>query len=195
MTHGLAQWLTRAEAIKARGGGNRASGTGYEFGMISDAPSPWVPSLLEWLMVYVHKEKPINAGDRFPFRFRSLEPGSEVWAIGTPEPGDPAPVDNAAALVFWRYLSPFGTFTTSRGSFELRVATTITSAEWKLAKDTSSCHLLLLLHWAGIGQRTLPGRRCDRSHEGSEQAWAESDNLGFEDVKARLRMIWQRPGR
>src|SRR5690348_1360480 len=40
MTHGLAQWLTRAEANKARESGNRASGTGYEFGMMCDAPSP-----------------------------------------------------------------------------------------------------------------------------------------------------------
>ena len=189
LTHGLAQWLNAADRDAARRVGNRASGTGVEFALLVDEPAGWASPLLAWIMKYVHRGTPINAGDRVPFQFESLTPGDERWVVGSVD-GDPPPADQTRALVFWRYLSPYGTFTTSTGTFEVRVATTVTGPEWELAKQTSSCHLLLLLDWAGIGQRSLPGRASVTERQGWEQAWARIAQLPFEIAKDELRALW-----
>jgi hypothetical protein len=191
VSHGLSQWQTRGEVKAARKAGNRATGAGYELGMIAERESPWVPGLLRSLMSYAHKVAPLNAGDRMPVAFHSIEPASIRWCTGQPEPGDPPPVDQTRSLVFWRYLSPFGSFTVSTGCFEIRIATAITGSEWELAQATTSCHLLLLLHWAGVGQRTVPGRASVTSRPGWEAAWAEIKDLSFDAARERLRAIWR----
>jgi hypothetical protein len=189
--NGLAQFLTRKELEAARTKGSRLSGCGYEFAIIVDEPASWAPGLLKWLMTYVRSVKAINRGDRFPFCFTSLEPNGVKWAIGgSGEDDDDDPcVDSTRALVFWPYLSRHAAFTTSSGSWEMRIATTVTGAEWELAKITSSCHLLLLLDWAGIGQRTVPGRSCVTEQPGWERVWSILKTLPFDDAKAGLSEI------
>lgn len=193
VSHGLAQWLTRAEMVAARERGSRASGSGVEFGLLFDSPADWTPGLLSWIMKYVHAERMINPGDRVPFWFESLTPGNvQYWVGAGPGKEDPMPADPTRALVFWRYLSPYGTFTTSTGSFEVRIATTITGQEWELAKQTSSCHLLLLLNWAGIGQKSIPGRTSVTDRPGWAEAWERIKDVPFEDAKEQLRRLWHK---
>lgn len=191
VTHGLAQWTTRSDMRAAREAGNRKSGSGYEFAMIFDGAQTWVAHLLQKLMTYAHMTCPISAGDRFPFEFMRLDPDDTLFGLGGPDPNDPPPADATRALVFWRYLSPYGTFTTSTGSFELRVATTITGPEWELAKETSSCHLLLLLNWAGIGQRSVPSRSSVTDRPGWQEVWSRLRTLPFDDAKAELRALYE----
>ena len=191
LTHGLTQWGTEKEMRAARASGHRDSGRGYELGMILDEEAPWVPGLLRALMTYAHRAKPLNAGDRMPLQFQSGEGGATRWTIGAPDPQDPPPIDETRALVFWRYLSSYGSFTTSTGTFEIRIASTITGREWELAKATSTCHLLLLLCWAGIGQRSIPGRASVTESDGWEQEWKAISALSLEQTKERLRAIWR----
>jgi hypothetical protein len=134
----------------------------------------------------------MRPGDRMPFQFEAIEEGDFRWIIGGDSNDANAVADATRSLVFWQYLSAFGTFTTSTGSFELRVATTITGEELKLAKATSSCHLLLLLEWAGVGQRSVPGRACATRRPGWERAWAEIAELPFEETKRRLSELAKR---
>jgi hypothetical protein len=170
-THGLSQYLTRDERDAARARGVGQSGSGYEFAMLFDEPVDWIGGLLSWMMSYSKGRSPLDVGHRVPFQFHSLELGNVQWAIGMPEPDDPPPVDVTRAILFWRYLSPFGAFTTSTGTFSIRVGTTISGPEWELAKSHTSTHLLLLLQWAGIGQRSIPGRSCVTTRDGWEKAW------------------------
>ena len=185
-THGLAQFVYKEEWALARDRGASLSGAGYEFAMIVDQPADWIPGLLQWLMAYAHGTKPINRGDRFPFCLISRNPGDVNWIIGGSGEDDDACVDAIRALVFWPYLSRYGTFTASTGCWDMRVATAITAPEWELAKATSSCHLLLLLRWAGIGQRTVPGRASVTERPGWETIWSELETLSFVEAKARL---------
>jgi hypothetical protein len=192
MTHGLSQWPSASAMAEARSRGNRLAGGGVEYALVFDEASDWAPGLLRWVMKYVHGQRPINAGDRVPFQFESLEPGDVRWAIGVSDAGDPCAADDTQALVFWRYLSPFGSFTSPFGEFEMRVATTITAPEWELAKATSSCHLLLLLEWAGIGQRSVPGRPSVTERPGWEEEWTMLGTLPFAEAKNRLQKLWRR---
>ena len=199
VTHGFAQWSTPDELAAARRAGNRHSGAGHEFAMIVDRPAPWVPGLLQSFMAYDHAQRSTSQrgfepGDRIPFRFESLAQDDVRYALGG-DARDPRPAaDDTRSLLFWRYLSVHGTFTTGTGSFEIRVATTITAAELKLAQTTSSCHLLLLLEWAGIRQRSIPGRACVTQIPDWQSAWAPLSKLPFVDAKARLHQLTTRPG-
>jgi hypothetical protein len=191
-THGLAQWLNPEDMRSARDRGATTSGTGVEFGLVFDAETPWAPGLLEWIMRYVHEKQMFSAGDRVPFWFESIDEGAvKYWVGDGPGGDDPTPADSTRALAFWRYLSPFGSFTTSTGNFEIRIATSITAREWELAKQTSSCHLLLMLNWAGVGQRSIPGRQCVTQCAGWEEAWRTIGTLPFEATKDRLRALWR----
>lgn len=93
-------------------------------------------------------------GDRCAFGFRRNDrDGLDVF-IGLPtEPGF-NPVGDIRAMLFWPYLFPDASFITSTGKSIIYVATGITDDEWKLAKATTSQHVLLLLCRAGVGQRT-----------------------------------------
>jgi hypothetical protein len=199
VTHGLAQWLTRAEMTAARVAGNRASGSGHEFALITDRPAPWAVGLLRTLMAYDHERSSNGArgfhpGDRIAFRFTSIHDDDVRYALGgSADDPDPAS-DDTRSLVFWRYLASHGTFTTATGSFELRVATAVSGAELKLAQATSTCHLLLLLDAAGVGQRTRPGRPCVTRSAGWRAAWDPISTLPFEDAKARLQDLATRWG-
>jgi hypothetical protein len=181
----------------ARSAGNRLSGSGYEFAMIFDHAADWVPALMKSLMSYDQMrrsagERGFNPGDRMPFQFESIDEGDVRWALGGDSEDDERAVDETRSLMFWRHLSAFGTFTTSTGDFELRIATTISAAELGLGKATSSCHLLLLLEWAGVGQRSLPGRACVTRHLGWKDAWAEIGELPFDETKRRLAELAKR---
>jgi len=190
-SHGLAQWLSAEDMRAARDRGVKTAGSGFELGLLLDEEAPWAPGLLERLVLYAHRVKTISSGDRFPFWFERIEGGAVRYSMGDGSGEvNPAPADLTRALVFWRYLSPFGTFTTSTGTFEIRMATTITGPEWELAKKTSSCHLLLLLNWAGVGQRSIPGRQCVTQRAGWEDSWSEIRTIPFEMTKARLRALW-----
>jgi hypothetical protein len=190
-THGLAQWGTREEMALARQEGDRLSGPGYEFAIIVDQAAPWAPGLLRSLMAYDQKQRAaggwgMRPGDRMPFQFEAIEEDDTRWMRGGASDDANAASDGTRSLMFWRYLCAFGTITTSTGSFELRVATTITGEELQLAKATSSCHLLLLLEWAGVGQRSVPGRACATQRPGWELAWADIAKLPFDETKRRL---------
>ena len=183
VTHGLSQPLSQADPSR----GERVSSYGYEFGMIFDQPVDWVAGLLRWMMIYT-QQTPLNAGDRVPFQFDSLERGSVRWRIGS-DPADPKPADDTRAIMFWRYLSPFSIFITSTGTCVIRIATTITGAEWELAKKTSTAHVVLLLQWAGFGQRSVAGRSCVTSLQGWQSAWDELKSLSQATAEERLQKL------
>ena len=62
------------------------------------------------------------------------------------------PVGEIRALLFWKYRLHPRPLWTSTGYFDILIGTTVTQAEWDLAKQTSSAHVLLLLLKLGIGQ-------------------------------------------
>lgn len=193
-THGLAQWLNPADLAAARRAGNPRAGAGHEFAMITDHPAPWIPELLQSLMAYDHakrstSQRGFDPGDRIPFRFESLAPDDVRYALGGDAADPTRAADDTRSLLFWRYLSAHGTFTTASGTFELRVATTITAPELKLAQATSSCHLLLLLDWAGVRQRSIPSRPCTTRLPNWQTAWASIKELPFDNAKERLRHL------
>jgi hypothetical protein len=193
-THGLTQWPNRKVMNAARTANSTASGGGVEFGIISDDESPWAPGLLARIMKIEHSSRttgarPFERGDRIPFYFESLEPGRTNWVIGGLDAPDSTPADRTRALIFWPYLSRYATFTTETGTFELRIVTMVTAAEWAMAQETSSCHVLLMLGWAGIGQHCRPGRPCITELPGWEEQWAVIGQMPFEETKAALRKI------
>jgi hypothetical protein len=177
VTHGLTQFLSRSDMAAERAKGNRLSRSGFEFAMLFDEPVYWVTGLLRWMMSYSQGPTPLGVSHRVPFQFHSLEPKDVRWAIGVPDEGDPPQVGATRAIIFWRYLSPFSSFTTSTGAFTIRVGTTISGEEWELAKAQTSAHLLLLLQWAGIGQRSIPNRPSVTDRDGWQDAWGEIRSL------------------
>jgi hypothetical protein len=197
LTHGLTQWPSREARRAARDSGNKCSGAGVEFGLMTDEPAPWAVSLLCRVRAFEHESRahgrrPFERGDRIPFEFESLEPGKERWAIGGADGPSADAVGSARSLVFWPYLSPYATFTTESGTFEIRIATTISGPELALAQETSSCHALLLLDWAGVGQVSRPRRPSVTELPGWEKRWDEISVMPFEDAKQALRQIARR---
>lgn len=196
-THGMAQWLTPAALAAARAREDAASGLGFEFALVLDDATPWAHGLLHHLVqIDCEKvaagERRFERGDRIAFYFTSLRKGDTLWTIGGFDGPDGDQVGTTRSLMFWPYLSPYATFTTETGTFELRVATFITGEELALAQETSSCHLLLMLEWAGVGQRSRPERRSLTEFDGWERRWADISQMPLDEAKAALRAIARR---
>jgi len=156
ITNGLAQPQSPQDVT----GPGAASGYGWEFALLTKEKTPWRTDLLKQLMTYVKMSRSlIRRGDRIPVGFFRDKLGDSYPWIKAVHEGDPTPVGEARALLFWPYMQHPGSFTTSVGTFGIMIATTITGTEWEMAKQTSSVHLLLLLFRAGIGQMSDPDRR------------------------------------
>ena len=158
---GLTQPLGPEDVPGSREEAADRPGYDAEFGIVLAEPADWAPSLIRQLMWYVRAEMPIGAGDRMPFGAERTSDGTIDANIGD-QAADGVPlVGEMRALLFWPYLAaPRSTFTTATGSFTLLIGTAITAGEWEFARRLSSEHLLLLLHRAGVGQRSDLHRRC-----------------------------------
>lgn len=166
--------------------GDAPSAAGRELVIILDEPALWAAELLRTLMVFTTTRQPIEVGVRMRFGFYTMEDGALSWFIGTPEGNSVQPADGTAGLIFWPWLFPANTFTTSTGRFQLLAATTITENEWELARQTSTAHLMLLLCELGLAQRCIPARACSTDHPGFGTEWPGIAELPVEDVYLRL---------
>ena len=92
----------------------------------------------------------------------------------------------ARAVILWPELSRSEPFRTSTGTFDLLVATTITEDEWKLARETSTAHLLALLVACGVGQRSDPHRLGVLEDERARRAWKRIAKLSPDGVLEEL---------
>jgi hypothetical protein len=178
LTHGPTQPLGREEWQQARAGGNRESAFGVEYAILGDEPISWAPEVLRQTLRTSLVDRRIDQGDIGPVGFLESEASDAA--------------EKMLWLVFWRYLSPFGTFTTSTGSVKLLVATSISDSERQLAEDVSVAHLLLLLHHAGVGQRSIPDRPDVLETPKGRRHWPRVKELRKEDVEAELAAIAKR---
>jgi hypothetical protein len=159
-THGLAQPLTRGQADAIRASGVPTS-YDAEFLILTRNAAGWAPAVLQQVMWYARDMRPLNTGDRLPFAFERQGDGVE-GLLGDTDDKEPASLVGATrALIAWPLLAGGpASLTTSTGSTELRVLTTITQGEWDFARRLSSAHLLLLLRHGGVGQLSAADRSC-----------------------------------
>ena len=143
---------------------------GVEIGMLVREPADWVAPVIRQVMWYVRARRPVGAGDRMPFGFERRADGTLLASIGEVSGAENPVFGNTRALVFWPFPEGPSNFTADGGTFDLLVATSITGAEWEMARHRSSEHLLLLLRLAGVGQRTEPGRGSVTS----DPRWADA---------------------
>lgn len=160
-----------------------------ELGLVLVEPAGWAANVLRQLMWYVRAEMPIGAGDRMPFGAERTPGGSIDANIGD-QAGDGVPlVGEMRALLFWPYLAARSTFTTATGSFSLLVGTAITAGEWELAKRLSSEHLLVLLHRAGVGQRSDLDRRCLTTDAAAAEHLRAVESMSREAAEAEVERL------
>jgi hypothetical protein len=162
------------------------SGAGYELVLVVDEPAMWAAELLRTLMAMTTTRQPIEIGVRMPFGFYTMDDGSLSWFIGTAEANGLEPADATVGMVFWPWLFPANTFTTSTGRFQLIAATNVTRNEWEMARETSTAHLVLLLCKLGLGQRCMPGRACSTDHPGFGVEWPSIAAMPVEEVYRQL---------
>ena len=195
LTHGLSQPPGRGGGWGgvglAREDARGLSGYGAEFAVLLREPQQWVPLYLRELMAYVYTTAPVRGGHRVPFGWYALPSGERTsgertWFFGSPEEPDVRPLDDTRAMVFWPMLGPVGRVTTSTGTLDLLVGTSITGGEWQLAKQTTSAHLLLLLCRAGVGQRSVFGRRSVTDDPRLAREWESISRLSSDDACERL---------
>ena len=157
---GLSQPKSPEDVETNRKNGHPWSGYGYEMAMISPAKCSWaVGSIYRWLTVITDGDE-TGAGHRFPFGFYVRDDGALDSFIGSATDFGVTGFGEIRGALHWPYLFPDSRLRTSTGKFDLLVATGITEAEWEFAKANSSTHIQLLLCTAGIGQRTVPERKC-----------------------------------
>lgn len=172
-------------------GHEAADRTGYhaELGLVLAEPADWATNVIRQLMWYVRARTPIGAGDRMPFGAERAPDGSVDANIGD-QAADGVPlVGEMRALVFWPHLAARATFTTATGSFALLIGTAITAGEWDFAKRLSSEHLVLLLHRAGVGQRSDLHRRCLTTDPATAEHLTAVESMSREAAAAALAWV------
>ena len=160
LTMGLSQPLDEEQVRLERAALKRYSAFGVEFALIVPSESNWPAQALYQFITHMTDGERINWGDRFPFGFHRRNDGNLAVYTGDIAGTSIELIGKIRAALFWRFLFPDWKFTTSTGKFMVLAATGITEAEWRLAKATSSNHLMLLLFRAGIAQRRIPDREC-----------------------------------
>ncbi len=182
VTHGPTQPPSIAETSSTG-----RSGSGFELGMRVREPGEWVPQAILALLHYsLIAEPPLGQGHRVAFSIihddeQRLRP---VLSLPTDLDEGERLAGDAAGLLLWPTLDPWRGFKTSTGAFHILMATAITQPEWELARETSSVHLLNLLHLAGVEQRCDPLRSSVTADPGMMERWHEvaalDENAAFE---------------
>jgi hypothetical protein len=140
-------------------------------GNLIEKKSAWPTDALYYFLTHITDGEHIAWGDRFPMGFGRRADGFLNMLVGNTTGFDLA--GEIRAVLFWPYLFPDGQFVTSTVEFMVSIAMGITGDEWQAAKSSTRADLLLLLHRAGIGQRTLPERQCLFRDERWRKEWAE----------------------
>lgn len=152
VTHGLTQPQDQNMEVSP----DLPSAYGYEFGIISGTRERWVCDALWQVLTYVRQGNAIiKRGHRVPVWFA----GKEQFVLGKNSTNDRA-LGEMRALLFWPHMKYPAGFDCSTGYFSILIGTLITEQEWKLARETSSVHLLLLLFEAGVCQLSDRFRTC-----------------------------------
>jgi hypothetical protein len=160
LTMGLSQPLDKEQLQAERATGRSYSAHGFELGFVVPDRATWPIHALDGFVSHITDGVNIKWGDGFAFGFTQEPNGSIAGFTGRPEELGVPPLGNIRAVLFWRYLFPDWEFLTSTWKFMVLVATGITALEWQLAKETTTAHLMLLLHRCGIGQHTCIDRPC-----------------------------------
>jgi hypothetical protein len=181
---GLSQPLDKAEMEAVRAAGRSSSARGIELGFLTEKKSAWPPDALYYFLTHITDGEHIAWGDRFPMGFRRRDDGTLDPLVGNTTGFELT--GEIRAVLFWPYLFPDGQLVTSTGKFMVVIATGLTGDEWQAAKSTTTAHLLLLLHRAGIGQRTLPERQCLFQEERWRKEWAQIAKLSAQDCEAEF---------
>ena len=186
LTLGLSQPLDERQVQAERAAGRKYSALGIEFAFVTTAKSPWANDALYYFITYMTEGEVIRWGDRFPMLFHDRR-GTLAVLTGDATGIDISPVGKLRAVLFWPYLFPDWELTTSTGKFMVLVATGITQAEWELAQQTTTVHLLLLLCRAGIGQCTIPDRACLLEDPRWRSQWQSIERMPAEECQQELR--------
>jgi hypothetical protein len=182
ISHGLSQPLQPAKKSSSPG----VSGYGYEFGFLTRSKESWCSGALYQLLTYLKESKKgIARGHRVPVFFSKSCESSYKSTLGIPGSTE-ATFGEMRALLFWPYMAYPSGFDTSTGYFSILVGTTITQAEWELAKASSSSHLLLLLFEARIGQISDLARRTLTNDEKWQKRWDEINKLSQDQADEML---------
>ena len=183
---GLSQPLDKQQLEEERAAGKSYSAYGFELGFLVPEKAAWPVDALYGFMSHITEGVNIQWGDRFAFGFTE-QPGGRLGGFtGNPETLGITPFGSIRAVLFWRYLFPDWEFLTSTGKFMVLIATGITAREWQAAKDTTTLHLMLLLHRAGIGQRTLVDRQCLFDKPRWQDEWEKIKTRNGEDCDREL---------
>ena len=182
VSHGLTQPLTVSEVVP-----HGVSGYGWEFALQTGVEAPWAPDLLEQLITYWKLTgRRIDIGHRVPTLFqRTPSWGVRAW-VKKAGPDVPDRIGDIEALLFWPYLYVNQDFATTTGRFGILVGTGITHEELRMAKETSSAHLMLLLCWAGVGQQTDPYRTSVTKAERVVREWDRIRALSTAEAERTL---------
>lgn len=182
VTHGLTQPSERSIGKDLV----RASGYGYEYGIVTDSRRSWAIGALWQLLTYLRQRNAdVGRGHRIPVWFKT----NEELVLGKPQ--DEAPcIGYMRAWLFWPHMKYPGGFNCSTGYFSVLVATLITHEEWQLAKDASSAHMLLMLYKAGIGQISDPLRASITTKPWFDSLWHEIAPLSEDEADAKLRSLY-----
>lgn len=186
LTMGLSQPLDQGQLDAERKAGKSYSARGFELGFLTPDRCDWPSKALYVLLTHVTNGVDIKWGDRFAFNFTESPEGALSCFTGAPDEVGLAPFGNIRAVLFWRYLFPDWAFVTSTGRFMILIATGITEREWRLAQETTSFHLQLLLCRAGVGQRTLVDRRCLLDDPRWREEWDTIKDRDAEDCDREL---------
>jgi hypothetical protein len=175
LSMGVSQPLSESQVRACRTRGENRSGFGYELGVLTSEAALWAPELLYELITYFTEPaaSPLGSGDRIAFGLYAVHGVRHVFVGAL---GDIEPIGELRGLLVWPYRQrPH--FLTSTGKADLFIATGITEAEWSLARETSSQHLVLLLARCGIGQTTDLARPCVSRSVEAMAAWSEIQKL------------------
>jgi hypothetical protein len=185
ISHGLSQPSEPSQSSPNKLG---PSGYGYEFGLQTRAKESWCPKALYQLLTYTRQScKPIERGHRVPMWFSKTEDGNTGSCLGQVQEEHFSKVfGDMRALLFWPDMRHPRGFETSTGYFSILVGTSITQAEWDLAKTTSSSHLLLMLFEAGIGQVSDLERETVTSDKKWQDRWVQIRELTQKDADQKL---------
>jgi hypothetical protein len=184
--HGLTQPVSIREMNSAYAG---RSGYGYEYGLLTRDISEWRFDVLYQLMTYIRQSgRNVEAGHRIPFSFFRAENGTQSVRLGrVSAPNRATSLNNPAAMMFWPYLRRPNELETSTGKFGILIGTLITEAELKLAKDTSTVHVMLLLFRSGVGQLSDPSRPSVTDTTDGANHWSDIKNLTIIEAERSLR--------
>jgi hypothetical protein len=185
LSHGLTQPGEESECQP-----QSRSAYGWEFAILTSENSGWPLTALRDLLGYTRQidHQPIDMGHRVPVWFKAGKQGEAEPVLGMcPALKFRPSANQVRALLFWLYLTSPSRFWTETGYFWILVATTITNAEWQMAKDTSSLHVLLLLCRAGIGQVSDLNRRTVTEDRRWAEEWERIRNKAVEEVEQELR--------